>query len=233
MEIVLVVVVVMAIVFFLLKNRTPEQPQKEHVSQKKSTPEQKDFRVHTKMDVPMIRSRIEKLNFTDGLEAHAKKKLDKIILESCAQPEPMYWWEPLRKFSRLPNASKGSKFMFVNAMSIDGQRVIVFILNLSEMIRFCGLRLNTVEDNEGEKIPAYELEDGLYNVIAAIGAKNIPIKMTILNAQIDMNDFIQNLNQILHKYKATHRLVTFIPDGSVFCLLCTGYAESQLAERFQ
>ena len=36
-----------------------------------------EMRLHTKMDVPMIRSRFEKLNATDGLTEHAKKKLDK------------------------------------------------------------------------------------------------------------------------------------------------------------
>ena len=123
--------------------------------------------------------------------------------------------------------------MFVNSMSIEGKRVIEFILNLSEMIRFCGLRFNGVENKEGEKIPAYHLDDEEYSVIAAVGDKTFGIPMTIHDAKIDMVGFIEALNERLHKYKSTHRMVVLEPDGSVYCLLCTGYAESKHAARFQ
>ena len=191
-----------------------------------------EMRLHTKMDVPMIRSRFEKLNATDGLTEHAKKKLDKIILNLCSGEEEMHWWEPLRKFSQLPNASKGAKFMFVNAHSLEGQRITEFILNLSEMIRFCGLRFSGVETKDGEKISGFELDNGTYNVHSVFGEDNFAINLEITDDGIDIPSFIISVNDTLTKKRATHRIVMFAPDGPVYCLLCTGYTEYKLSERF-
>ena len=234
MEYVAVIAVIAVIIYFVTqKNSSTQDGSLENEPSQKESVKQESFRLHTKMDVPMIRSRIEKLDFANGLETHAKKKLDKIILDVCSGEEKVYWWEPLRRFSQLPNASKGAKFMFVNAMSIEGKRIIEFILNLSEMIRFCGLRLNSVEDKDGEKIPAYHLDDEEYSIIAAVGDKTLSIPMVIKDAQIDMVALIESINKMLQKYKSTHRMVVLEPDGSVFCLLCTGYIESKHAARFQ
>ena len=139
MNIAIVAICVVLITLFVFKNKKTVEDSKSVT--KETSPSRinrnQEMRLHTKMDVPMIRSRFEKLNAADGLTEHAKKKLDKIILNLCSGKEEMHWWEPLRKFSQLPNASKGAKFMFVNAHSLEGQRITEFILNLSEMIRFC------------------------------------------------------------------------------------------------
>lgn len=196
------------------------------------TDKNEDPRLYTKMDVPMIRSRFEKLNATDGLTEHAKKKLDKTILNLCSGEEKMYWWEPLRRFSQLPNASKGAKFMFVNAQTLDGQRLTEFILNLSEMIRFCGLRFSGVETEDGEKISGFQLDNGTYNVFSVFSEDNFAIHLEIKDYEIDVPSFVESVNNTLAKKRATHRIVLFVPDGSVYCLLCTGYTEYKLSERF-
>ena len=148
---------VVLVAFFVFKKDTPTEETTSATEPSSIMPSMKEkgARKHTKMDVPMIRSRFEKLNATDGLTEHAKKKLDKIILNLCSGEEEIYWWEPLRRFSQLPNASKGAKFMFVNAHTLEGQRLTEFILNLSEMIRFCGLRFSGIETADGEKISGF------------------------------------------------------------------------------
>ena len=166
------------------------------------------------------------------VEEHAKKKLDKQILAVCSSDEPVFWWEPLRRFSQLPNASKGAKFLFLNAGSTEGTRLTENILNLSEMIRFCGLRLNGIESKSGEKIPASRLDDGMYHVLGAFGDSNFPIAMHIVDDQLDVPKLVTELNNILSNRKASQRIVLFKPDGPVFCLLCTGVVEFKLSKRF-
>lgn len=230
----LIIVACIGIYFFTQSKskESPTLPSTETSKDDKTAPSEKIPRIHTKIDVPMIRSRIEKLQATEGLTEHAKKKLDKLILTVCEGTEATHWWEPLRRFSQLPNASKGARFMFVNAASIEGQRITEFILNLSEMIRFCGLRLNGVETSQNEKITAFELEDGTYNIISAFGDDVFSIPFVIQDQTIDIPAFVNELNQTLSTKKATHRIVQLHPDGVVFCLLCTGYSEYKVSQRF-
>ena len=234
MTIAVVVLCVVLVAFFLLKKDTPVEDTNSVTKSPSIMPsmQEKGARTHTKMDVPMIRSRFEKLNATDGLTEHAKKKLDKIILNLCSGEEEIYWWEPLRRFSQLPNASKGAKFMFVNAHTLEGQRLTEFILNLSEMIRFCGLRFSGIETADGEKISGFQLDNGAYNVHSVFGEDKFTINLDINDDEIDIPTFITSVNNTLAKKKATHRIVQFAPDGPVYCLLCTGYTEYKLSERF-
>ena len=197
-----------------------------------STSKKTSLRVYTKMDVPMIRSRIEKLNATDGLSEYAKKKLDKLVLALCSGKEPMHWWEPLRKFSQLPTASKEAKFMFVNAQSTEGQRVTEFVLNLSEMIRFCGLRFSGVETKEGDKIQGSQLNNETYSINSIYGEEHFSMELIIKDDAIEISTFIASINELLAQKRATHRIVQFEPDHSVYCLLCTGYTEYKLSEKF-
>ena len=234
MTILFIAIIIIVLAFFLLKNNTKGEnsvvnENKTSISEQKIP---KGARLHTKMDVPMIRSRFEKLNATDGLTEHAKKKLDKIVLNLCSGKEEMHWWEPLRRFSQLPNASKGAKFMFVNAHSLEGQRITEFILNLSEMIRFCGLRFNGVETSAGERISGFQLENDTYKVRSVFGEEKFSLDLVIKDDEIDMPAFVLAVNNTLARKKATHRIVQFAPDGPVYCLLCTGYTEYKLSERF-
>jgi|GEM_PF-4697899 len=224
------IIVVILIIIVVVRSKKNNAVEETEVKEKKT--HFPDPRVHTRMDVPMIRSRIEKLNATEGLEAHARKKLDRMILSVCDSPEPIFWWEPLRRFSQLPNASKGAKFLFLNANSTEGIRLNENILNLSEMIRFCGLRLNGIETQSGDKIPATRLDDDAYHVLGAWGDSRFPIELKISNDQLDVPSFVMTLNQTLSKRKANQRLVLFKPDGPVFCILCTGVAEYKISKRF-
>lgn len=221
-------------VYFFIQAKKEDTPTHSSIEEKKEeqTSSEKKTRIHSKIDVPMIRSRIEKLQATEGLTEHAKKKLDKLILTVCEGTEETHWWEPLRRFSQLPNASKGARFMFVNAASIEGQRITEFILNLSEMIRFCGLRLNGIETKEHQKITAFELEDDTYNVLTVFGEESLTIPFVIEEQTIDIPAFVKELNTILSTKKATHRIVQLHPDGVIFCLLCTGYIEYKQSLRF-
>jgi len=230
MSIAIVIIIVVIIAFFALRKKEPEEKVAVEKVEKKS--QKPDPRIHTRMDVPMIRARIEKLNAADGLEAHARKKLDKQILAVCSSNEPVFWWEPLRQFAQLPNASKGAKFLFLNATSTEGTRLTENILNLSEMIRFCGLRLNGIETTTGEKIPASRLDDGSYNILAAFGDSNFPIQINIVDDLLEVPTMVSEINSILSKRKASQRLVLFKPDGAVFCILCTGVMEFKISKRF-
>ena len=225
-----IVIVVVIVLFFAFRKKNAEETVTVEEEEKRT--HQPDPRIHTRMDVPMIRARIEKLNAADGLEAHARKKLDKQILAVCSSNEPVFWWEPLRQFAQLPNASKGAKFLFLNATSTEGTRLTENILNLSEMIRFCGLRLNGIETTTGDKIPASRLDDGPYNILAAFGDSNFPIQMNIIDDRLDVPTMVSDINSTLAKKRASQRLVLFKPDGSVFCILCTGVVEFKLSKRF-
>ena len=232
MKLALIAICIVLAVSFFLKNKAKTEDSRSTTDSTSPKTKTQKYRIHTKMDVPMIRSRFEKLNATDGLTEHAKKKLDKIILNLCSGEEEMHWWEPLRKFSQLPNASKGAKFMFVNAHSLEGQRITEFILNLSEMIRFCGLRFNGIETHDGEKISGFQLENEIYNVHSVFGEEHFSINLEIKNDEIDIPAFVVSVNNMLAKKRATHRIVRFTPDGPVYCLLCTGYTEYKISERF-
>ena len=232
MEFAVVVICVVLVTLIFFKNQKSPQTSNLVVNETSKSNRNQEMRLHTKMDVPMIRSRFEKLNATDGLTEHAKKKLDKIILSLCSGKEEIHWWEPLRKFSQLPNASKGAKFMFVNTTTLEGQRITEFILNLSEMIRFCGLRFSGIESEDGEKISGFQLDNGIYIVHSVFGEDTFTITLEIKNYEIDIPSFILSINNMLTKKKATHRIVIFTPDGPIYCLLCTGYTEYKLSERF-
>ena len=195
-----------------------------------ANPIKADRRRHSTMDAPMIRSRFEKMKVHDGLEAHAKKKLERLIIDICKEERVILWWEPLRDFAKLPNASKGARFMFVNSESTTGQQTIEFILNLSEMIRFCGLRFKGIETEKGEKLWEDRMDDGNYIVHSVFGAEEFTIKFRTVDDAIDIRYFVGEINQTLKKKKSSQRLVVLAPDDCIWCLLISDYSEAKRAE---
>ncbi|MEC7985677.1 MAG: hypothetical protein VX278_10975 [Myxococcota bacterium] len=207
------------------KKKVPET-----IEEKFTNPIEANRRKHSTMDAPMIRSRFEKMKIHDGLEAHAKKKLERLVVDICKEEREMLWWEPLRDFSKLPNASKGARFMFLNAESTMGQQTIQFILNLSEMIRFCGLRFKGIETEKGEKLWEDRMEDGAYIVHSIFGADEFTIPFRVRDDAIDVRYFVGQVNTILKKKKSSQRLVVLAPDDCIWCLLISDYSEAKRAE---
>ena len=88
MEFAIIAIILVAAVagLVLLRGKEPQAEEEnlvkkaklpDTVEEKFANPIQADRRKHSTMDAPMIRSRFEKMKVHDGLEAHAKKKLER------------------------------------------------------------------------------------------------------------------------------------------------------------